>query len=75
MLSSISYTKVMRFETETELLEELLNIMNTADPDLLIGYDCGFQFDILLHRMVALKVSNWSGLGRLRRSTAPLIKV
>ncbi|XP_043791060.1 DNA polymerase alpha catalytic subunit isoform X1 [Apis laboriosa] len=74
MLSNISYTKVMKFETETDLLEELLKIINNADPDLLIGYDCGFQFDILMHRMITLKVSNWSRLGRLRRSTPPLIR-
>lgn len=75
MLSNISYTKIMKFETETDLLEELLKIINSADPDLLIGYDCGFQFDILMHRMITLKVSNWSRLGRLRRSTPPLIRV
>ncbi|XP_061936857.1 DNA polymerase alpha catalytic subunit isoform X3 [Apis cerana] len=74
MLSNISYTKIMKFETETDLLEELLKIINSADPDLLIGYDCGFQFDILMHRMITLKVSNWSRLGRLRRSTPPLIR-
>ncbi|XP_076661417.1 DNA polymerase alpha catalytic subunit [Halictus rubicundus] len=74
MLSNISYTKVMKFDTEVELLEELLNIVNTADSDLLIGYDCGFQFDILMHRMFTLKVPNWSRLGRLRRSAPPLIK-
>ncbi|XP_012148940.1 DNA polymerase alpha catalytic subunit [Megachile rotundata] len=74
MLSNISYTKVMKFETETDLLEELLKIINTADPDCLIGYDCGFQFDVLMHKMTTLKVSNWSRLGRLRRSTPPLMK-
>ncbi|XP_029039913.1 DNA polymerase alpha catalytic subunit isoform X1 [Osmia bicornis bicornis] len=74
ILSNISYTKVMKFETETDLLEELLKIINTTDSDCLIGYDCGFQFDILMHRMITLKVSNWSRLGRLRRSAPPFIK-
>ncbi|CAK9801869.1 DNA polymerase alpha catalytic subunit [Anthophora quadrimaculata] len=74
MLSNISYTKVIRFDSETDLLEELLKIINITDSDLLIGYDCGFQFDILMHRMITLKVSNWSRLGRLRRSVPPLIK-
>ncbi|XP_031831132.1 DNA polymerase alpha catalytic subunit isoform X2 [Nomia melanderi] len=74
MLSNISYTKVMKFDTEVDLLEQLLKIVNAADPDLLIGYDCGFQFDILMHRMFTLKVSNWSRLGRLRRSMPPLIR-
>lgn len=75
MLSNISYTKVMRFDTEADLLEELLKIVNGTDPDVLIGYDCGFQFDILMHRMFTLKVSNWSRIGRLRRSAPPLIRV
>ncbi|XP_076636493.1 DNA polymerase alpha catalytic subunit isoform X2 [Colletes latitarsis] len=74
MLSNISYTKLIKFETEIELLEEFLKIVNTNDPDLFIGYDCGFQFDILMHRMFALKVSNWSRLGRLKRTVPPLFK-
>ncbi|KAK9294901.1 hypothetical protein QLX08_010646 [Tetragonisca angustula] len=74
MLSNISYTTLIKFETETDLLEELLKIINTADPDLLIGYDCGFQFDILMQRMITLKVSNWSRFGKLRRSVPPLIR-
>ncbi|XP_076246805.1 DNA polymerase alpha catalytic subunit isoform X2 [Calliopsis andreniformis] len=74
MLSSISYTKVMKFDTEVDLLEELLKIVNITDPDILIGYDCGFQFDILMHRIFTLKVSNWSRFGRLRRSAPPLMK-
>ncbi|XP_054015194.1 DNA polymerase alpha catalytic subunit [Hylaeus anthracinus] len=73
-LSNISYTKVMKFETEMDLLEEFLTIMNTTDPDLLIGYDCGFQFDILMHRIFTLKVSNWSRFGRLKRTAPPLFK-
>nr|XP_033339559.1 DNA polymerase alpha catalytic subunit isoform X1 [Megalopta genalis] len=74
MFSKISYTKVMKFDTEVDLLEELLKIVNTVDSDLLIGYDCGFQFDILMHRMFTLKVPNWSRFGKLRRSMPPLIK-
>ncbi|KZC05167.1 DNA polymerase alpha catalytic subunit, partial [Dufourea novaeangliae] len=74
MLSNVSYTKVMKFDTEVDLLEELLKILNATDPDLLIGYDCGFQFDILMHRMFTLKVSNWSRFGRLRRSVPPFIR-
>lgn len=75
MLSNISYTEVKKFDTEVELLEELLKIVNAADPDLLIGYDCGFQFDILMHRVFTLKVSNWSRIGRLKRAAPPLFKV
>ncbi|XP_076685666.1 DNA polymerase alpha catalytic subunit [Andrena cerasifolii] len=74
MLSNISYTNVMRFDTEVDLLEELLKIVNGTDPDVLIGYDCGFQFDLLMHRMFTLKISNWSRIGRLRRSAPPLIR-
>ncbi|KAG7205801.1 hypothetical protein KM043_007746 [Ampulex compressa] len=73
-LSKVSYTKVIKCENEAELLEEMLNIISKADPDLLIGCDCGFQFDVLMHRMFTLKVSNWSRIGRLRRSAPPIIK-
>jgi len=68
-------TEVIKCETESDLLEELLTLMQKADPDLIIGYDCAFQFDVLLQRMFALKVSNWNRMGRLKSTIPPLLRV
>lgn len=71
----VANTEVIKCETESELLEELLTLMQKADPDLIIGYDCAFQFDVLMQRMFALKVSNWNRMGRLKSTTPPLLRV
>ncbi|XP_012281139.1 DNA polymerase alpha catalytic subunit [Orussus abietinus] len=73
-LSKIKHTKVIRCETELDLLQELLNIIHKADPDLIVGYDCGFQLDVLMHRMFTLKVPNWSRIGKLKRLVPPIFK-
>lgn len=67
--------EIIKCETESELLEELLILMQKVDPDLIIGYDCAFQFDVLMQRMFALKVSNWNRMGRLKSTTPPLLRV
>ncbi|KAG5343557.1 DPOLA polymerase, partial [Acromyrmex charruanus] len=67
-------TEVIKCETESDLLEELLTLIQKVDPDLIIGYDCAFQFDVLMQRMFTLKVSNWNRMGRLKSSTAPLLR-
>ncbi|XP_011634780.1 DNA polymerase alpha catalytic subunit [Pogonomyrmex barbatus] len=66
--------EIIKCETESELLEELLTLMQKVDPDLIIGYDCAFQFDVLMQRMFALKVSNWNRMGRLKSTTPPLLR-
>lgn len=66
---------MVRCDTELELLEKFLEIMQRSDPDILIGYDCGFQFDVLMSKIFALKVKNWSCVGKLRRLTPPYFKV
>lgn len=46
----------------------LANIQR-ADPDIIVGHNfVGFDLDVLLHRMKALKVDQWSRIGRLKRS-------
>ncbi|XP_011864570.1 PREDICTED: DNA polymerase alpha catalytic subunit [Vollenhovia emeryi] len=70
----IPATEVLKYETESELLEELLTFMQKADPDLIIGYDCAFQFDVLMQRMFTLKVPNWNRMGRLKSTTPPLFR-
>lgn len=74
-LSKITKTKVIRCETEFELLEQFLEIFQRTDPDIIVGYDCGFQFDVLMSKIFALKVKNWSCVGKLRRQNPPYFKV
>lgn len=74
-LASIKQTKVIRCDTELELLEQFIAIMQRSDPDILIGYDCGFQFDVLMSKIFSLKVKNWSAVGKLRRLQPPHFKV
>lgn len=71
----IPYTEVIRCENESELLEEVLILMQKADPDFIIGYDCAFQFDVLMQRMFTLKVPNWNRMGRLKSTTIPQYRV
>lgn len=66
---------MIRCDSERDLLEELLNIIQKSDPDMIIGYDTGFQFDLLMHRIHKCSVSNWSRVGKLRRSNPPMFKV
>ena len=74
-LAKIKQTKVIRCETELELLEQFLEILQRSDPDILVGYDCGFQFDVLMSKILALKVKNWSSVGKLKRLSPPFFKV
>ena len=42
------------------------------DPDVIVGHDVvGYDMDVLLHRIAAIKISNWSRVGRLKRATMP----
>jgi len=71
----IPNTEIIKCETESELLEEVLILMQKADPDFIIGYDCAFQFDVLMQRMFTLKITNWNRMGRLKSTTMPLLRV
>lgn len=64
--------KVEVLNTERALLSFLLNKLQQADPDVLVGHNfIGFDLDVLLHRLKEHKISGWSKLGRLRRSKWP----
>lgn len=74
-LENIKQTKVIRCDTELDLLEKFLEIVHTYDPDILIGNDCGFKFDVLVSKILSLKVKNWSRLGKIKRLIQPYFKV
>ncbi|RUS21275.1 DNA polymerase family B-domain-containing protein [Endogone sp. FLAS-F59071] len=46
-----------------------------ADPDIIVGHNfVGFDLDVLLHRMKALRIEHWSRIGRLKRSQWPKLQ-
>ncbi|KAJ1680315.1 DNA-directed DNA polymerase alpha catalytic subunit pol1 [Spiromyces aspiralis] len=61
--------------TERALINYLLALIHRLDPDVVVGHNfLGFDLDILLHRMKALKVDGWSKVGRLRRTVWPKLQ-
>jgi DNA polymerase alpha subunit A len=57
---------------ESELLNFFLAKLGSLDPDVIIGHQLeGVDFSILLSRLQAKKISQWSRIGRLRRSEWP----
>ncbi|CAG8521750.1 12867_t:CDS:10, partial [Dentiscutata heterogama] len=55
-------------KNEYSLLNRFLAIIKRNDPDVLVGHNIiGFELPILLQRMEALKVRDWSWIGRLHR--------
>jgi DNA polymerase alpha subunit A len=57
---------------EQEILNFFLAKLNAFDPDVLVGHQLeGVDFSILLSRLQAKKVSQWSRIGRMRRTDWP----
>jgi DNA polymerase alpha subunit A len=55
--------------SEWAMLNYLMAKMQVIDADVIVGHNfIGFDLDVLLHRMQAHSIGNWSRLGRLRRS-------
>ncbi|GAM27577.1 hypothetical protein SAMD00019534_107530 [Acytostelium subglobosum LB1] len=59
-------------KNERQLLTFIADTIISVDPDVLTGHNIiGFDLDVLIHRMKDNKVTNWSYLGRLKRSVFP----
>ena len=57
---------------ERTLLSAFFARVQSYDPDLFASHNLfGFEFDVLLSRATANKLSDWSRLGRLRRTKIP----
>ena len=57
---------------ERALLDTFFIKLGSEDPDVLVSHNLfGFEFDVLITRAAAAKVSGWSKIGRLRKSKAP----
>jgi len=51
------------------IIYKILAIIQKRDPDIIVGHNfIDFHLDILLHRMKSLGISNWSRIGRFRRT-------
>ncbi|KAI9297376.1 hypothetical protein K502DRAFT_288019 [Neoconidiobolus thromboides FSU 785] len=58
--------------SERALLNYIVSRIRAYDPDVYVGHNfLGFSLEVLLNRFEALNISDWSSIGRLRR-TAPL---
>ena len=58
--------------SERSLLTFLLAKLQLIDADVIVGHNvCAFDLDVLMHRLQAQKVPNWSRIGRLRRARMP----
>ncbi|KAI9032680.1 hypothetical protein CLU79DRAFT_727437 [Phycomyces nitens] len=61
--------------TEFSLLNYLIAKIHVCDPDVIVGHNfAGFDLDVLLHRMKALRTQNWHRLGRLKRRNWPKLQ-
>ncbi|CAH1781279.1 unnamed protein product [Owenia fusiformis] len=61
-------------QNERMLLAFLLAKIHKIDPDVIVGHDIfGFELEVLLQRISANKIPNWSKLGRLKRQIMPKI--
>nr|CAD7392203.1 unnamed protein product [Timema cristinae] len=67
-MTAYTATKLERSDSERALLGFFLAKLSKIDPDLIVGHDlCGYDLDILVHRMTINKIPHWSRFGRLRR--------
>eukprot|EP00850_Spirogloea_muscicola_P002464 SM000009S23593 [mRNA] locus=s9:972011:982036:- [translate_table: standard] len=58
--------------SERELLSFLLARLVKLDADVLVGHNVAASgLDVLLHRLQACKVGNWSAIGKLKRRQMP----
>jgi DNA polymerase alpha subunit A len=58
--------------SERALLHVLLARLYQLDADVIVGHNIqGFDLDVLLHRLQANKVANWSRVGRMKRQKFP----
>uniref|UniRef100_A0A6A7FRZ6 DNA polymerase n=1 Tax=Hirondellea gigas TaxID=1518452 RepID=A0A6A7FRZ6_9CRUS len=66
------HTKIEKMDSERALLGFLLAKIQQLDPDVIVGHDVlGYDLGILLNRITANKIPNWSRIGRLKRSQVP----
>eukprot|EP00667_Euglena_gracilis_P000356 EG_transcript_356 len=64
-----------REQTEKALLTSLMTEIQRTDPDMFVGHNfMGFDLDVLLHRLAANNIGNWSRIGKLRLRQMPRLQ-
>eukprot|EP00116_Pleurobrachia_bachei_P000926 sb/3461188/ len=66
-----SGTNIEVFKNERSMLGWFVAKFQRIDPDIIVGYDSIFDIDVLLHRLVAVKIPHWSRVSRFKRSSLP----
>jgi len=77
MASTVKSSKrnIVLCSSEHALLQLFVSKLHRCDPDVIVGHAINsVDIEVLLKRMDAKKTSNWSRLGRLRRSKMPQLK-
>lgn len=64
-------TNIQVFKSERSMLGWFIARLQQIDPDIIVGYDSTFDIDVLLHRLVAVKVPHFSRISRFKRATLP----
>ena len=64
-------TNIEVFKSERSMLGWFIARLQKIDPDILVGYDSTFDIDVLVHRLVAVKVPHWSRISRMKRTILP----
>lgn len=66
---SYKRTNVQKMDTERGLLNYFVTQFDKIDPDLVVGHDMqGYIANVLAQRMEFNNISNWSRLGKMKRS-------
>lgn len=71
-MSKVEGGTIASCANERALLNLFLTKLHQEDPDVLISHNLfGFEFDVLLTRAIASKITTWNKIGRLRRTVVP----
>jgi DNA polymerase alpha subunit A len=57
------------------MLEHFINKIHIIDPDIMVAHNlCSGVLENIQARVQHFRISHWSRLGRLKRTTAPKVK-
>jgi DNA polymerase alpha subunit A len=62
-------------QSEKAMLTNLMSEIEAIDPDMIVGHNfMGFDLDVLLHRLQAHSVGNWSRIGKMKLRQMPRLQ-
>ncbi|KAF2880378.1 hypothetical protein ILUMI_25794 [Ignelater luminosus] len=69
-------TKVQKMDSERGLLNFFIKQLARIDADLIVGHDLqDYQIGLLCDRLIQYKMTNFSQLGKLKRSDIPMKRI